>query len=126
MFQGLAESGVWLDVDPARVLLIVERLRFFSEVLNWHVDDEDELVFPAMDKVDPLVAQAPPQAEPSAASPTPAAAQPPPAPVGAPPAATYTGRIYLMFPSSLSQGRLESVWEVLDQVAGTGNITETG
>jgi hypothetical protein len=30
-----------------------------------------------------------------------------------------------MFPSSLSQGRLESVWEVLDQVAGTGNITDT-
>ena len=30
-----------------------------------------------------------------------------------------------MFPSSLSQGRLESVWEVLDQVAGNGNITDT-
>ena len=30
-----------------------------------------------------------------------------------------------MFPSSLSQGRLESVWEVLDQVAGSGDITDT-
>ena len=30
-----------------------------------------------------------------------------------------------MSPSSLSQGRLESVWEVLDQVAGSGNITDT-
>ena len=30
-----------------------------------------------------------------------------------------------MFPSSLSQGRLESVWEVLDQMAGSGNITDT-
>ena len=30
-----------------------------------------------------------------------------------------------MFPSSLSQGRLESVWEVLDQVAGNGVITDT-
>jgi hypothetical protein len=30
-----------------------------------------------------------------------------------------------MFPSSLSQGRLESVWEVLDQVAGSGNIIDT-
>ena len=30
-----------------------------------------------------------------------------------------------MFPSSLSQGRLESVWEVLDQVAGSGNNTDT-
>ncbi len=36
----------------------VERLRFFSEVLKWHADGEDELVFPAMDKVAPLVAKA--------------------------------------------------------------------
>jgi len=36
----------------------VERLHFFSEVLKWHADGEDELVFPAMDKVAPLVAQA--------------------------------------------------------------------
>ena len=36
----------------------VERLRFFSEILKWHADGEDELVFPAMDKVAPLVAQA--------------------------------------------------------------------
>ena len=35
----------------------VERLRFFSEILKWHADGEDELVFPAMDKVAPLVAQ---------------------------------------------------------------------
>ena len=36
----------------------VERLRFFSEILKWHAEGEDELVFPAMDKVAPLVAQA--------------------------------------------------------------------
>ena len=71
--------------------------------------------------VEPPVAQAPPQAVPV---PAPPEATPPPAPTAAP-AATYTGRIYLMFPSSLSQGRLESVWEVLDQVAGSGNITDT-
>ena len=35
----------------------VERLRFFSEILKWHADGEDELVFPAMDKVAPLVSQ---------------------------------------------------------------------
>ena len=35
----------------------VERLRFFSEILKWHADGEDELVFPAMDRVAPLVAQ---------------------------------------------------------------------
>ena len=47
---------------------------------------------------------------------------------GAGPAATCTGRIYLMFPSSLIQGRLESVWEdldQLDQVDGGRNITDT-
>ena len=35
----------------------VERLRFFGEILKWHADGEDELVFPAMDRVAPLVAQ---------------------------------------------------------------------
>ncbi len=35
----------------------VERLHFFSEILKWHADGEDELVFPAMDKIAPLVAQ---------------------------------------------------------------------
>ncbi len=35
----------------------VERLRFFSEILKWHADGEEELVFPAMDRVAPLVAQ---------------------------------------------------------------------
>ena len=37
---------------------VVERLRFFSEILMWHAAGEDELVFPAMDRVAPLVAQA--------------------------------------------------------------------
>ena len=95
------------------------------EIVERPVIQAPEPVVPPPVAVPPPAAQAPPQAEPSAASPAPAAAQPPPAPVGAPPAATYTGRIYLMFPSSLSQGRLESVWEVLDQVAGSGNITDT-
>ena len=36
----------------------VERLRFFSEVLKWHADGEEEMVFPAMDRVAPLVAKA--------------------------------------------------------------------
>ena len=38
---------------------------------------------------------------------------------------TYTGRLYLMFPSTLSQGRLESIWDILDQVAGSGKIADT-
>ena len=37
--------------------IVVERLRIFSEILMWHVAGEDELVFPAMDKVAPLVMQ---------------------------------------------------------------------
>ena len=37
---------------------VVERLHFFCDILRWHADGEDELVFPAMDKVAPLVAQA--------------------------------------------------------------------
>ena len=65
--------------------------------------------------------------EPAAIDETPEAAQPARVdkPSGSEPAATYTGRLYLMFPSSLSQGRLESVWEVLDQVAGSGGIADT-
>lgn len=81
------------------------------EIVERPVIQAPEPVVPPPVAVPPPAAQAPPQ--------------PPPAPVGAPPAVTYTGRIYLMFPSSLSQGRLESVWEVLDQVAGSGVITDT-
>ena len=81
------------------------------EIAERPVIQAPEPVVPPPVAVPPPAAQAPPQ--------------PPPAPVGAPPAVTYTGRIYLMFPSSLSQGRLESVWEALDQVAGSGVITDT-
>jgi hemerythrin-like domain-containing protein len=35
----------------------VEQLRFFNEVLKWHADGEDELVFPAIEKVVPLGAK---------------------------------------------------------------------
>jgi hypothetical protein len=35
----------------------VEQLRFFNEVLKWHADGEDELVFPAIEKVAPLAAK---------------------------------------------------------------------
>ena len=48
-YKAAAEDG---DLAP-----VVERLRFFSEILKWHADGKDELVFPAMDKVAPLVAQ---------------------------------------------------------------------
>ncbi|MCH8226164.1 MAG: hemerythrin domain-containing protein [Chloroflexi bacterium] len=48
-YKAAAEGG---DLAPT-----IERLRFFSEILKWHADGEDELVFPAMDKVAPLVAQ---------------------------------------------------------------------
>ena len=41
------------DLSPA-----VDRLRFFNEILKWHADGEEELVFPAIDRVAPLVAKA--------------------------------------------------------------------
>jgi hypothetical protein len=39
-------------------------------------------------------------------------------------AESYSGRLYLMFPSSLDQNDLENVWEVLDEVAGSGAIVD--
>ena len=48
-YKAAAEDG---NLAPT-----VERLRFFSEILMWHAAGEDELVFPALDKVAPLVAQ---------------------------------------------------------------------
>lgn len=35
----------------------VKQLRLFNEVLKWHADGEDELVFPAIEKVAPLAAK---------------------------------------------------------------------
>ena len=49
-YKAAAEDG---NLAPA-----VERLRFFSEVLKWHAHGEEELVFPALDRVAPLVAKA--------------------------------------------------------------------
>ncbi len=37
---------------------------------------------------------------------------------------SYTGRLFLMFPASLSQDSLESVWDFLEEVAGTGSIAD--
>ena len=48
-YKAAAEDG---NLAP-----VVERLSFFSEILMWHAAGEDELVFPAMDKVAPLVAR---------------------------------------------------------------------
>ena len=39
--------------------------------------------------------------------------------------AVYTGRLYLMFPSTINQDGLEAVWEVLEEVAGMGAIVDT-
>ena len=49
-YKAEAEDG---NLAPA-----VEQLRFFSEILKRHADGEDALVFPAMDRVAPPVAQA--------------------------------------------------------------------
>ena len=36
----------------------------------------------------------------------------------------YSGRVYLMFPSSLGQDDLGSVWEILEEVSGSGTIVD--
>jgi hemerythrin-like domain-containing protein len=36
----------------------MDRLRFFSEILLWHAEAEEEAVFPGMDRVAPLVTRA--------------------------------------------------------------------
>jgi len=51
------EAAYKAAAEDGNLAPVVERLRFFSEVLKWHADGEDRLVFPAMDKVAPLVAQ---------------------------------------------------------------------
>lgn len=37
---------------------------------------------------------------------------------------SYSGRIYLMFPASLTQDQLESVWDSLEEVTGSGSISD--
>ena len=39
-------------------------------------------------------------------------------------AESYSGLLFLMFPASLGQNELETVWEVLDEVAGSGAIID--
>ena len=46
--------------------------------------------------------------------------QPPAGPVPE----SYSGRVYLMFPAALGQDDVETVWEVLDEVAGSGAIVD--
>ena len=51
------EAAYKAAAEGGDLATVVERLSFFSEILMWHAAGEDELVFPAMDKVAPLVAQ---------------------------------------------------------------------
>ena len=37
--------------------VVVDRLRFFSDILRWHANGEEEMGFPTMDRVAPLVAR---------------------------------------------------------------------
>src|SRR5512136_916044 len=36
----------------------IERFRFFNEMLVWHANGEEQAIFPAVEKVAPLVAEA--------------------------------------------------------------------
>ena len=55
--RGIDDAAYKAAAGDGNLAPAVDRLRFFSEILKWHADGEDELVFPAMDKVAPLVAQ---------------------------------------------------------------------
>ncbi len=65
-------------------------------------------VIPMPASVDPAVSEAGVAGQPAAAAPGPE---------------TYTGRLYLMFPSTLGQDDIGSVWEILEAVAA-GSIVE--
>ena len=56
--RGIDDSAYKAAAGDGNLSPVVERLRFFCEILKWHADGEEELVFPAIDKVAPLVAQA--------------------------------------------------------------------
>jgi hypothetical protein len=43
---------------PGSLDLILKRYSLFSEILDWHAKGEEEYVFPALEKVAPLVAEA--------------------------------------------------------------------
>ncbi len=38
---------------------------------------------------------------------------------------SYSGKVYLMFPGTLDQNQIGSVWEALDDVAGSGAIVDS-
>ena len=38
---------------------------------------------------------------------------------------SYSGKVYLMFPSTLDQNQVGSVWEALDDLAGSGAIVDS-
>ena len=56
--QAIDDAAYKAAAGDGNLAPAVERLRFFSGILKWHADGEEELVFPAIDKVTPLVAQA--------------------------------------------------------------------
>ena len=56
--RAIDDAAYKAAAGDGNLLPVVERLRFFSEVLKWHADGEDALVFPAMEKMAPLVAKA--------------------------------------------------------------------
>ena len=57
---------------------------------------------------------------PEAVAPAPASEPEPSSPVPE----TYSGRVYLMFPATLTQDQLESVWDSLEEVGGSGSISD--
>jgi hemerythrin-like domain-containing protein len=56
--KGIDAAALDLARGKQGVTASVERYRFFNEILGWHAQGEEEAVFPAIDGVAPLVAEA--------------------------------------------------------------------
>jgi len=54
---GIDDAAYKAAAGGGDLSVVVDRLRFFSEILRWHADGEEKSVFPTMDRVAPLVAR---------------------------------------------------------------------
>ena len=54
---GIDDAAYTAAAGDGDLSVVVDRLRFFSEILRWHADGEEKAVFPSMDRVAPLVAR---------------------------------------------------------------------
>jgi hemerythrin-like domain-containing protein len=54
---GIDDAAYKAAAGDGDLSVVVDRFRFFGEILLWHANGEEAAVFPAMDRVAPLVAR---------------------------------------------------------------------